>query len=90
MPIYGICQNKPRPGEAIDAGIFGIMKCVAGATIVRGQNLMASATAGGTLIPFSTTNSGAVLSIGVALESAVVGQVFTAGINALGEIGRST
>jgi len=41
LPIYGICQNKPRPGEAIDVGIFGISKAVAGATIVRGNEVMA-------------------------------------------------
>ncbi len=90
LPIYGICQNKPRAGDAVDVGIFGVMKYVAGATIVRGQQLMASATAGGTLIPYSTANSGNVQSVGVALESAVVGQVATGAINAIGLIGRST
>lgn len=90
LPIYGICQNKPRGGDAVDVGIFGVSKYVAGATITRGQNLMLSATAGGTLIPYSTTNTGNPVPIGVALESAVVGQVATGVINCIGIFGRST
>src|SRR5260221_7262925 len=53
VQIYGICQNKPRAGEVIDVGVFGVSKCVAGATIVRGQRVMTSSTLAGTLIPFS-------------------------------------
>jgi hypothetical protein len=82
LGIYGICQNKPRGGEAIDVGFLGVSKCVAGLAIVRGQTLMASATAAGTLVPYST----AVLAAwpcGVALESAALGQVFTANINGI-------
>lgn len=90
LPIYGICQNKPRGGEAIDVGIFGVSKCVAGAAIVRGSQLMASATAAGMLITYSTAAGGQVVSVGVALESAVVNQVFSAAINAVGSIAKST
>lgn len=82
VDIYGICQNKPALGEAIDAGIFGVSKAVAGAAIAPGQDLMTSSTALGTLIPYS---SGAgVARCGRALEAAVVGQVFTAAIYGLG------
>lgn len=88
--IYGICQNKPRPGEVIDVGFLGLSKCVAGLAIVRGQNLMASSTAGGTLVPFSTTTANAV-ACGVALESAALGAVFTANILAIqSQLQRST
>ena len=90
LPIYGICQNKPRGGEVIDVGIFGVMKCVAGASITRGNQLMASATSAGTLIQYSSANSGGFTPVGLALENAVVGQVFTAAINAVGAIAKST
>ena len=82
LGIYGICQNKPGPGVAVDVGFLGISKCVAGAAITGGQALMASATLGGTLVPYST----AVLSAwpcGVALETAAAGQVFTANITGI-------
>lgn len=79
LGIYGICQNKPRGGEAIDVGFLGISKCVAGAAVTRGVNLMASATSAGTLVAFSTAVANA-QSCGVALESAATGQVFSANI----------
>jgi hypothetical protein len=81
LGIYGIVQNKPRGGEAADVGFLGVSKCVAGLAITRGVPLMASATAGGTLVPFSTTATGpGGVACGVALESAAIGQVFTANI----------
>jgi len=79
---YGICQNKPRPGEAIDVGIFGISKAVAGATIVRGNDLQLSSTLAGTLITFSTAVGATPCAR--ALESAVAGQVFSIAIYGFG------
>jgi hypothetical protein len=75
--VYGVCQNKPRPGDAVDVGIFGITKAVAGlGTIVEGTLLQASSTASGTLTPFIGGNGRAV---GLAIESAAsVGAVFSA------------
>jgi hypothetical protein len=80
--IYGICQNKPRGGDAIDVGIFGISKAVAGASITRGSEVMTSSTASGTLIAFST--AAGQVPCGRAIESAVVGQVFSMALYGFG------
>lgn len=80
--IYGICQNKPRAGEAIDVGILGVSKCVAGAAITRGSEVMTSSTLAGTLITFSTAVGQ--VPCGRAIESAVAGQVFSAAIYGFG------
>lgn len=74
VPIYGILQNKPSSGSAADVGIFGPSKMVAGGTITAGNLLMASSTANGTIVAYSTSLG---FKIGIAIESAVVGQVFT-------------
>lgn len=81
---YGICQNKPRAGEAIDVVIFGISKVVAGSTtIANGQDLVLSSTAAGTLIGFSTAVG--TTPIGRSLEApTAIGQVFTAAIYGFG------
>lgn len=79
--FYGVLQNKPRPGEAADIGIFGVSKVVAGSTtIVSGSPLMMS-TAGGSSLN-GTVNlwaSGSGPRVGVALESpTAAGQVISA------------
>jgi hypothetical protein len=80
---YGILQNKPSTGIAADVGIFGVSKAIAGTTVVRGQDLMLSSTAAGTLIPFTTAVGNT--PCGRALENAsTVGQVFTAAIYGFG------
>lgn len=80
-PFYGVLQNKPRPAEATDVGIFGISKVVAGSTtIVPGSPIMMS-TAGGSSLN-GTVNlwaSGSGPRIGFALEGPTsAGQVITA------------
>lgn len=73
--LYGILQNKGSTGLVGDVGILGISKAVAGATVAGGAQLVPSSTAAGTLIAFSSAAD--TYAIGVAIESAVVGQVFT-------------
>jgi len=80
--LYGIIQNKPSTGLAADVGVFGISKWVAGATIGIGGVLQVSSTAAGTAIPYAS--AAGIYPAGVALESAVVGQVFTAAIYGFG------
>jgi hypothetical protein len=75
--FYGICQNKPRAGDAVDVGIFGITKAVSGSTAIAGGTLLQiSATASGVLVPYTSTNG---RPVALAIENATaVGQVFTA------------
>lgn len=73
--MYGILQNKGSSGSVADVGIFGISKAVAGLAIVGGAQLAPSSTAPGSLIPFSSAAD--TYAIGVAIETASVGQVFT-------------
>lgn len=86
---YGICQNKPAVGEAVDVGIFGITKMVAGSTtILAGTELGMSATAAGTVIPWVATGG---KRLGVSLENVgTIGQVFTGSIYGFGQGGGST
>lgn len=80
--IYGICQNKPRPGDAVDVGLFGITKAVAGTTSwVRGSDLSVSSTAAGTL----TVLSSGLMRVARALETPqAVGQVITVALYGFG------
>lgn len=75
--VYGVCQNKPRAGDAVDVGIFGVTKMVSASTSITGGTvLQASSTSGGAVVPFVGGNGNAV---GIAIENATsVGQVFTA------------
>jgi hypothetical protein len=86
---YGICQNKPAIGEAVDVGIFGISKMVAGSTtILAGTELGMSATAAGVVIPWV---AGGGKRLGVSLENVgTIGQVFTGSIYGFGQGGGST
>jgi len=79
---YGICQNKPRPGDAVDVGIFGLSKAVAGTTTwVRGSDLSLSSTLAGTL----TVQSSGVMRFARALETPqAVGQVITVALFGFG------
>lgn len=69
--IYGVLQNKPAAGDAADVGFLGPSKALAGGTITAGQDVMTNAA--GLFVPWTTGNSKS----GMAMESAVVGQVFT-------------
>lgn len=73
--IYGILQNKGSTGQVADVGIHGVTKAVAGGTIGGGGPVAVSSTAPGSLIAYSSAAQ--TYAVGFALESAVVGQVFT-------------
>lgn len=81
--IYGILQNKPQLGIAADVCIFGVTKAVAGATIASGVLLMPSSTLAGSLVTYSTALGGR--PCGQSIESAVVGQIFTAALFGFGQ-----
>jgi hypothetical protein len=84
--FYGILQNKPRPGDACDVGIFGISKVVGGSSAVAGGTMLqASSTSAGTLVPWT---SGTGRPVAYAIENCLsVGAVFTAFIIAGGIAG---
>ncbi len=75
--VYGVCQNKPRAGDAVDVGIFGFTKVVSASTAIAGGSLLqASSTSSGAVVPWASGNGRAV---GIAIENALsVGAVFTA------------
>ncbi len=81
QPFYGVLQNKPRPTDAADVGIFGISKLVAGSTGILPGSVLMMSTAGGSTLN-GTANiwaSGSGPRIGMSLEAITsVGQVFTA------------
>ena len=70
---FGILQNKPLAGQAADVAFAGQPKAVAGGTIARGAALMTDAS--GRLITWTAGSGYAQLA--VAMESAVVGQIFS-------------
>jgi hypothetical protein len=75
--FYGILQNKPGPAQAVDVGLFGISKAVAGTTtIVAGSLLQTSSTLAGVLSLFAGGNG---RPVGMALEPVTAAaMVFTA------------
>lgn len=86
--VYGVCQNKPRAGDAVDVGIFGVTKMVSGSTAITGGTLLQpSSTTSGVVVPFAGGNGRAVA---IAIENAgSVGQVFSAFIGGV-QIGVSS
>lgn len=73
VAVYGILQNKPLAGDAADVGFYGISKAIASGTISIGSAVMSNAS--GALIAW--TSGGSNTQAGMALESAVNGQIFT-------------
>lgn len=72
--IYGVIQNKPTLGQAIDVVYMGVTKAVAAAAAVtRGKPQMITATGAFTDWVAGAANA----QVGYALESAVSGQIFT-------------
>jgi hypothetical protein len=71
--IYGILQNKPKLGEAADVGVLGPSKMYANGTIAAGALLMSDS--GGRIVTWASGAGNPQL--GIALEAAVAGQVFT-------------
>jgi hypothetical protein len=73
VAVYGILQNKPLAGDPADIGFFGISKALAAGTIAVGADVMTNAS--GLMVAW-TSGSG-YAKAGMALESAVNGQIFT-------------
>jgi hypothetical protein len=73
IEIYGVIQNKPALGAAVDVGVLGVTKMVAGGTIAFGAKLMVDSS--GRFITW--TSGSANVQVGVAIEAAVISQVFT-------------
>lgn len=69
--IIGILRNEPEAGEACEIVVEGVAKAIAGGTIVRGDRLSVAST--GALV--ASTGAGAI--VGVALESAASGAIFS-------------
>src|SRR5947209_11022887 len=38
--VYGVCQNKLRPGDAVDAGIFDLTRRVSGSSSIVGESML--------------------------------------------------
>lgn len=70
---YGILQNKPKLGEAADVGVLGPTKMLANGTIAAGALVMSDS--GGLIVTWASGAGNTQL--GIALEAAVAGQVFT-------------
>lgn len=70
-PVVGVLQNKPAAGAQALVQWLGSTKCVAGGTITRGDKVTANAS--GQAI--TTTSSGNTV-VGIALASAVSGDIF--------------
>lgn len=81
--IYGILQNKPAVGEAVDVGIFGLSKAVAGTTtITAGGELQVDSS--GCLVPYSSAAGIAAVGRAVSVPTAV-GEVFTMALYGFGQ-----
>lgn len=81
--VYGVLQNKGSSSQVADVGIFGISKVVcAGSSVGIGQIVMASSGNGGAC-PYSSASS--IYPVGIALEGATVGQVFTCALYGFGQ-----
>lgn len=70
--ILGILQNAPVSPEAADVCLFGVTKAVAGGTITAGDPLTTDTA--GKLITYTSSK----VKVGVALTSAVSGDIFSA------------
>ena len=71
---YGVLQNKPTLGAPADVGVIGPSKVLAGGTIAAGAKIMASAAGVAVAWVAGAGNQ----QVGVAIEAAVNGQIFTA------------
>lgn len=70
--IYGIQQNLPALGDAMDAGIFGVSKALVGsAGCAAGDQLMTDNTAA------FTTKTSTNVTVAVALVAGVSGDIIT-------------
>jgi len=76
---FGVLQNKPNTGEFATVRNRGLSKVIAGGTIAAGDNLTSYSTGRAIkLTPFASSIADAYYNhIGVAIESAVVGDIFT-------------
>lgn len=70
-PIVGVLQNKPKAGEPALVQWAGSSKVIAGGTVTRGDRVTSDASGHAV----TTTTNKAVI-VGVALQSAVSGDIF--------------
>lgn len=86
--MYGVLQNKGSSSQVADVGIFGITKAICVSSIAIGQQVsvstggVAGSTAGTGFGPYSS--AAGVYPVGVAVESATAGQVFTLALYGFG------
>lgn len=69
--VVGVLQNNPVAGDVATIAVGGVTKCVAGGTITAGQSVTTDAAGRATATLTATDYR-----VGVAQESAVVGQIF--------------
>lgn len=69
--VIGVLQNNPVAGDTCTIAHSGVSKVVAGGTVTAGATVMTDST--GRAITYSGTTE---YKVGVAMESAVVGQIF--------------
>src|SRR5215831_2755720 len=84
VAIYGVLQNKPQIGISADVGVLGYSKCIAGASIALGAEFMTSSTAAGTMVTYSTASGAGCVRVGLAIEAAAAGQIFTGRLYGVG------
>jgi hypothetical protein len=72
----GILQNNPASGQEAVVRCLGVSKALAGGTITAAGNKIGPETFGSAVVKANATDSGDVV-IGVAMESAVSGQIFS-------------
>ncbi len=70
-PIVGILVNLPKAGKAANVQWLGSCKVLAGGTITRGDKVTANSSGAA----ITTTSSGNTV-VGIALQSAVSGDLF--------------
>lgn len=70
-PIIGVLQNKPKAGAAALYRFLGTTKVIAGGTITRGD--FVTSDGNGKAV---TTTSSSNATVGIALVSAVAGDIF--------------
>jgi Uncharacterized conserved protein (DUF2190) len=75
-PIVGVLRNKPKAGAAAVYRFLGTSKVIAGGTITRGDFITSDAN--GKAI---TTTTASNATLGIALQSAVAGDIFEVQLN---------
>ena len=79
-PIVGVLQNKPKAGIAAVVRWGGSTKVIAGGTITRGDRVTSDSN--GKAI---TTTTNKDVQLGIALQSAVSGDIFEVALSSFGK-----